>query len=227
MRYRGILFDADETLFDFQAGNRNAVNALMDEIGYRHPDRYDQYEAENQACWAELEQGRLTQDALRTERFRRFYARYGIDRDPFRDGNRFAQLLGMQSILLPHAEAVVRTIARARPVWILTNGITSVQKSRMARSPLRDAISGLVISQEVGVSKPDPRLFEYALERMGVARGEALMIGDGVNSDIRGANNAGIDACWYNPRGVALPEGVHAEYVISDIRECVGIALGE
>ena len=79
MRYNGILFDADDTLFDFQAGNRNAVNALMDEIGYLHPDRYGQYEAENLACWAELEQGRLTQDALRTERFRRFYAKYGID----------------------------------------------------------------------------------------------------------------------------------------------------
>ncbi len=225
MRYQGILFDADDTLFDFQAGNRNAVNALLDEIGYLHPDRYDQYEAVNLACWAELEQGRLTQDALRTERFRRFYAKYGIDRDPQRDGDRFVELLGGQSILLPHAEDVVREIARVKPVLILTNGITSVQKRRLALSPIRDVILGAVISQEEGAAKPNPKLFDRALKRLGIARGAALMIGDGVNSDIRGANNAGIDACWYNPGGKALPAGVHAEYIIDDIRQCVEIAL--
>ena len=225
MRYQGILFDADDTLFDFQVGNRNAVNALLDEIGYLHPDRYDQYEAVNLACWAELEQGRLTQDALRTERFRRFYAKYGIDRDPRQDGDRFVELLGGQSILLPHAEDVVREIAKVKPVLILTNGITSVQKRRLALSPIRDVISGAVISQEEGAAKPNPKLFDRALKRLGIARGAALMIGDGVNSDIRGANNAGIDACWYNPGGKVLPAGVHAEYIIDDIRQCVEIAL--
>lgn len=225
MRYQGILFDADDTLFDFQAGNRNAVNALLDEIGYLHPDRYDQYEAVNLACWAELEQGRLTQDALRAERFRRFYAEYGIDRDPRRDADRFVELLGGQSILLPHAEDVVREIARVKPVLILTNGIASVQKRRLALSPIRDVILGAVISQEEGAAKPNPKLFDRALKRLGIARGAALMIGDGINSDIRGANNAGIDACWYNPGGKALPGDVHAEYIIDDIRQCVEIAL--
>ena len=72
MRYRLILFDNDDTLMDFQAGNRNAVNRLMDELGYHDPDRYDQYERVNKECWAELEQGRMTQGILRFERFRRF-----------------------------------------------------------------------------------------------------------------------------------------------------------
>ena len=58
-----------------------------------------------------------------------------------------------------------------------------------------------------------------------MAPGDALVIGDGVGSDIRGANNAGMDACWYNPGGAALPDDVHAEYTISDLRECVPIAL--
>ena len=225
MRYKGILMDADDTLFDFQAGNRNAVNLLMDEIGYFHPERYDQYEAVNRACWAELEQGKLTQGELRTERFRRFYRQYGIERDAAKDGDHFAELLGQQSLLLPHAEETVRAIAERLPVLILTNGITSVQKSRLALSPLRDVVSGMVISQEAGVSKPNAKIFDFALKRLGVTRGEALMIGDGASSDIRGANNAGIDACWVNPDGKELPKGVHAEYIVSDIRECVEIAL--
>lgn len=225
MRYKLILFDNDDTLMDFQAGNRNAVDRLMDEVGYFHPDRYDQYEEVNLECWAELERGLLTQGELRFERFARFYARYPVPGDSARSAERFVELLGEQSILLPHALEVVRQISEQLPVAIVTNGITAVQKRRYARSPLKELISDLVISEEIGVSKPRPELFWTALKQHGVEAKDALMVGDGVSSDIRGANNAGIDACWLNPAGKALPEGVHAEYMIEDLRQCVPIAL--
>ena len=225
MRYKVILFDNDDTLMDFQAGNRNAVNQLMDELDYHDPDRYDQYEAVNMKCWAELEAGLLTQNQLRVARFVRFFDRYPVSGDPKQAAERFVQLLAQQSILLPHALETVRRIAERLPVAIVTNGITEIQRSRFALSPLGEVVRDVVISEEVGVSKPRPEIFHLALDRLGAVPGEALMVGDGVNSDIRGANNAGIDACWYNPGGKALPEGLHAEYVISDIRQCVDIAL--
>ena len=225
MRYKAILFDVDDTLLDFQTGNRNAVNRLMDELGYRDPDRYAQYEAVNLKCWAELEAGLLTQNQLKLARFVRFFDRYPVTGDPKWAAERFVALLGQQSILLPHALETVRAIAERRPVAIVTNGITSVQRSRLALSPLKDWVTEVVISEEVGLSKPRPGIFQLALERLGVKHRDALMVGDGVNSDIRGANNAGIDACWLNPTGKPLAEGVHAEYVITDIRQCVEIAL--
>lgn len=225
LRYGAVLFDNDDTLMDFQTGNRNAVAQLMDELDYHDPRRYDQYEAVNLECWAELEKGLLTQGQVRVARFVRFFDRYPVKGDPRQAAERFAWLLGRQSILLPHAEDVVRRIAARLPVAIVTNGMTSIQRSRFALSPLTALVRGVVISEEIGVSKPRPELFLRALEPLGVAPRDALMIGDGVNSDIRGANNAGIDACWLNPGGKALPEGVHAEYVISDLRECVAIAL--
>ena len=129
----------------------------------------------------------------------------------------------MQAIPFPYAEAVVRELCLQRPVTLLTNGITVIQKMRMERTPIRDWVDRLVISQEVGVSKPDPRIFEIALE--GLDPSEALMIGDGIQSDVLGANRAGVDVCWYNPKGKALPEGIHAEYEIRDIRDCLAIAL--
>ena len=227
MRYRAVLFDNDDTLMDFQAGNRNAVSLLLDEVGYRDPDRYEQYEAVNLECWAALERGEMKQSELRLERFIRFYDRYPVPGDPAVSAERFAALLSQQSILLPHAEAVVRAIAARVPVVIVTNGMTSIQRGRLARSPLKELVRGVVISEEVGVSKPRPGIFLKALEPLGVDPGEALMVGDGVNSDIRGANNAGVDACWLNPRGLPLPDNVHAEYIIRDLRECVGIVTGE
>ena len=227
MKYRAILFDNDDTLMDFQAGNRNAVNSLLDELGYFHPDRYEQYEEINLSCWAELERGVMNQAQLKTERFARFMARYGIPGDPVKAGDRFVELLGEQSILLPHAEETVRRIARERPVIIVTNGITKVQKARFAKSPLQSLASAVVISEEIGVAKPDPEMFRTALRPFGIAPQEALMVGDRLSGDILGANRAGMDACWYNPAGLPLTEGVHAEYIISDIRECAAIALQE
>ena len=227
MRYKGILIDADDTLFDFQAGNRRAVYQLCDEIGYTHPDRYEQYEEINLACWAALERGEMTQAQLQTLRWQRFFDRYGIDADGKWAGERGAALLGMQAIMLPHAEETARAIAEKLPILILTNGITSVQKSRLALSPLSDFVAGMVISQEVGCAKPGPEIFDIALRKLGIARNEALMIGDGISSDVLGANNAGVDVCWYNPHHKTLPVGVHTEYEIDDIRDSAAIALSD
>lgn len=225
MKYKAVLFDNDDTLMDFQTGNRNAINQLMDELGYLHPQRYEQYETINMECWAALERGEMTQGQLRRERFVRFFSHYSVLGDPDNAAERFVELLGEQSILLPHAEQVVRELSAHLPVIIVTNGITSIQRNRIGRSPLKDLISGMVISEDAGVSKPQPEVFLMALKPLGIAPSEALMVGDSINSDIRGANNAGIDVCWFNPKGETLPEGVHAEYIIKDIRECVSIAL--
>lgn len=223
MRYRRILLDIDDTIFDFQQGNRNAVNELMTELGLSSPTVFDEYQAINHACWQALERGEMTQEILHVERFRRFLASKNRNDDPKAVADRFAYLLGMQAIPFPYAESVVKELCAQRSVILLTNGITVIQKSRMERTPIRDWIDGIIISQEVGVAKPDPRIFDISCGDMD--KSEVLMIGDGIQSDVLGANNAGIDVCWYNPKGKALPEGVHAEYEIRDIRDCLAIAL--
>lgn len=227
MKYKAILLDADDTIFDFQAGNHCAVEQLMDEIGYHSPNRFDEYQAINHACWEALERGEMTQEELKIIRFERFLSKYHIDRDPAEIAARFVEILGRQHMLIPNAETAVRAISEKLPVVILTNGITKIQKSRISLSPIRDLISGMVISQEVGFSKPRPEIFHHALNMLNIAPEEALVIGDSITSDIIGANNADIDSCWYNPKGKPLPDGVHAEYIVSDIRDIVEVALGE
>ena len=100
MRYRAILMDNDDTLMDFQTGNRNAVNRLMDELGYLHPRRYEQYEELNLACWAALERGEMTQAQLRLERFIRFFARYPVSGDPAQKERKRADPFRMRPALL-------------------------------------------------------------------------------------------------------------------------------
>jgi len=225
MRYKCILMDIDDTLFDFIPGNQNAIAQLMDELGLASPTVFDEYQAINHECWKALERGEMDQATLHVERFRRFLSMKNRSDDPEAVAARFAELLGQQVIPLPNAYETVEELSRHLPVILLTNGITVIQKARLAASPVRNWIEKMVISQEVGVSKPDPRIFEIALG--GINPKEALMIGDGTGSDIRGANNAGVDACWYNPKGKKLPDGLHVEYEIRDLLECIEIATQE
>lgn len=223
MRYQRVLIDLDDTLFDFQTGNRIAIHALMEELGLQSETVYDEYQAINHQCWQALERGEMTQETLHVERFRRFLQSKEREDDPEAVASRFACLLGQQVFPLPFAEQLVQTLSQHVPVVLLTNGIAAVQRSRLARSPLRNWISEIVISQEAGISKPDPEIFRRALG--GVAPRNGLMIGDGIYSDLRGANLAGVDVCWYNPRRLSLPEGIHAEYTVRSLKECLPIAL--
>ena len=225
MKYKAVLFDNDDTLMDFQTGNRNAIGLLLDEFDYFHPNRYDQYEEINLQCWRALENGEMNQNQVKYKRFERFFEQYAISVDPLKAAERFVELLGQQSILLPDAENTLRKISKKLPVVIVTNGIAAVQRARFEQSPVKEIASSIIISEDVGVAKPDPEIFRLALKSVQANAEEALMVGDGVESDIHGANNAGIDVCWVNPDKKVLPKGLHAEYEIAKIKECIDIAL--
>ena len=169
MRYDKILIDLDDTLLDFHTANRRAIAALTEELNLASDTVFDEYQTINHACWAALERGEMDQETLHVERFRRFLASKNRADDPARTADRFAELLGRQSVEIPGAYEMLRAIAARRPVVFLSNGITAIQRARLSRSRLTEFAAKVVISQEAGVSKPDPRIFEIALD--GTVRG--------------------------------------------------------
>ena len=107
------------------------------------------------------------------------------------------------------------------------NGIGQVQRGRMAGSEIRPYISGLVISEEVGAAKPNPLMLEKGMELARVTdRRRALMLGDSLTSDMAAAGNAGVDACWFNPKGAANDRGVPIAYEIASLDEVDAILDG-
>ena len=140
----------------------------------------------------------------------------------------FVEALGQQSVLLPGAVQAVERWSKRVPVVIVTNGISEVQRSRMAKSELNPLISGLVISSEVGAAKPDPLMLEKAMELAGVKdRRRALMLGDSLSSDMAAAKNADVDACWFNPKGMKNEKGLPIAYDIRSLDEVDAILAGE
>ena len=114
------------------------------------------------------------------------------------------------------------------PVIIVTNGIARVQHSRMDASEVRHYIRGMVVSEEVGAAKPDPRMIEAGMEMAGVSdRSRVLMLGDSLSSDIAAAANAGVDACWYNPKGKENTKNLPVRYEIRSLNDVDAILRGE
>ena len=229
-RYDVLLCDADNTIFDFTKAEENAFAIACAHAGIDGAERLLPVYADiNSAMWKLLELGGITQSVLRVRRFELFLTAIGRTDIDARDmGDTFADTLGRQSVPLPGAVEAVARWSRVLPVVIVTNGISKVQHGRMEGSEVRHFISGMVISEEVGAAKPDPRMLELAMEKAGVTdRRRALMLGDSLSSDIAAAANAGVDACWFNPRGAKNAKGLPVRYEIRSLDEVDAILTGE
>ena len=109
-------------------------------------------------------------------------------------------------------------------LYLVTNAVASVQRGRLAKSPIVPYITAAFISEEAGAAKPSPAYFDYVFARInGITRENCLVIGDSITSDIRGANAYGLPCCWYNPGHTGHPEGLRIDYEIDDLRQLYDI----
>lgn len=225
MSYDWIFFDADGTLFDYDSGQAAALAGAFDVCGLPFgADTGVVYSEINGEIWREYERGEITQAALKTERFRRLFDRLGMAADAGELSASYLAILGRQTILLEGAEEVVATLARHHGLLLITNGLAGVQRPRFAASTIGGAFEATVISEEVGIAKPDPAIFEIALDRVGrPPKDRVLMVGDNLGSDILGGARAGLDTCWYNPGGVPNGHGVEPTHEIRTLRELLEI----
>jgi len=227
MRYDVLLMDADMTIYDFHAAEKEALQTVLDHLRITDPQAPEIYSRINAQCWADLEKGLITQEELRVRRFRELLEYYEIEADLEDVPQLYVEALSHQAPLLPGAKKAVQELAAILPIAIVTNGIPYVQHGRFDRSELRPYIQELVISGEEGFFKPDPRLIEVALRRMNCSKERALMVGDSLGSDILGAQRAGVDSCWYNPAAKPCTLEKEPDYTIKDLQEIKKILNGE
>jgi len=227
--YKAVFFDADDTLFDYPRAERAALRACLREFGLRIDLAacVEAYRRHNRDMWQAFERGEITQATLRVERFRRLAAEFGIDHLPLEKVSvYYLEALSGQPQLLPGALTTVRALAKKFPLALITNGIASVQRRRFDASPITRYFQAVVISEEAGVAKPDPRIFEPALRTIGLEAGDVLYVGDSVTSDMAAARNAGMDFAWFNPGRLPIPDGHGPAFNIARLQELLSRQKG-
>lgn len=202
--YKFLFFDLDDTLWDFHT---NARISLLQMYEQRNMQQYFQsfdeffeiYAKRNIELWEAYGKGEITKSFLMQERFRYPLSRMGVDDSALAEeiGHQYLDILPTQKELIPHARDVLETLSAKYPLTLISNGFTETQNKKLDSCGIRHYFSHIILSEETGYLKPDPRIFEHALKLNGANAAEALMIGDSWAADISGAAAAGIDQVYY------------------------------
>lgn len=215
--YKWILFDADDTLFHFDAFS--GLKHMFSHFGIQFTqDDYCEYQTLNTSLWVEYQNNKITAQELQQRRFYRWEKRLRV---PAQELNK-AFLISMAEICQPldGATDLLHSLKGKAKMGIITNGFTELQEARLNRSGHKDFFEILVISEQVGVAKPHIDIFAHALSLMdNPNKEEVLMVGDNPDSDILGGLNAGFDTCWFNPKNNPLPLGITPHFQVASLQE--------
>ncbi len=220
--YKLILLDADRTVLDFDKAEEDSIRKGLEEKGLNldFNQVINDYRTINMELWHAYEKGEFDKKKIASERYRRLFHKYGLDLDPIEFGKIYLDNLSQCGYVLDGAVDLCKYLYNKYKVVILTNGIKSVQDSRMEASPIKDYVHDIVISDEVGVPKPHREIYEFTLNKVGnYDKNEILMIGDSLSSDIKGGQNFGIDTCWYNPGEETGLVDIKPTYEIKDLKD--------
>jgi 5'-nucleotidase len=210
-----ILTSAKETLFTFDSFGGLQRMFLDYSITFTAEDFQD-YQAVNKPLWVDYQNGAISALQLQHQRFDVWAERLSVTPGSLNDA--FLNAMAEICAPLPGAVSLLDSLKGKAKLGIITNGFTALQQIRLERTGLRDYFDALVISEEVGVPKPDSRIFDYALTLAGnPERSRVLMVGDTAESDIRGGNNAGLATCWLNAHDRALPEGINPTWTVASL----------
>ena len=226
MRFTTLLFDADNTLFDFDRSSEQAFHLSMSWLGMASSDaHFARYLQINRECWALAERGELPLAKIKYLRFSRFLMEIGHQGDPVATNDHYLDALASTVILIEGASELLAELqADGRQLALITNGLKEVQRRRLAGSGLAGFFQAVIVSDEIGLVKPDPAFFRFTLEQLSPRPAEeVLVIGDNPHSDIQGGHNAGLATCWYNPARLENPLPDPPTYEVRSLREIVEV----
>lgn len=233
-KYKAVFLDWDDTIGDFHGAADLALAQMYEKYQLnRYFASLDEfvglYKPHNLELWAKYGEDKVTKEYLSLDRFL-FPLMHGslypngetaqVVRLAMTMSDDFLALTTARFSLLPGAEEIVRYLAEKYPLTIVTNGFVEVQYEKFDKSGLKDYFSHIVLSEEVGCQKPNPRIFEEALRLNGLSADEVVMVGDSWYSDIQGAINAGIDQIWVTGK---LSDDCAPTYAVKSLDEIKSI----
>lgn len=211
-----IFFDLDHTIWDFDKNAQETLHELylhykLEELGLASAEAFiSTYTENNHSLWADYHVGKITKETLRAERFSRTFIQLGVhpERIPQQFEDDYVRITPYKKNLFGGSEKVLAYLQQKYTLHIISNGFKESTLIKMDVSGLNPYFTNVIISEDVGINKPDKAIFEYALDKAKALKHESIMIGDSIEADIRGAQGFGMKAIYFNPLNKELPEDV-------------------
>lgn len=218
-----LLWDMDETLLNFAAAERAAINALFQEFGFGECSdaMLERYSKINRSYWERLERKELTKPEILVGRFRDFFEAEALDSTVAAEFNEKYQLsLGDTIVFRDDSYNIVKSLRGKVKQYVVSNGTIAAQTKKLRLSGFGDLMDGVFLSEDLGVEKPDILFFEKVFEKIHPEdKSQVMIVGDSLTSDIQGGNNAGIMTCWYNPEQKPYQGDLRIDHEIRDLHE--------
>ncbi len=223
---KDIFFDLDHTIWDFDRNAQETLHDLYYKYGFdkltgqQNSDVFiNTYTYNNHRLWDEYHHGRIDKATLRKARFEDTFEQLGLSPQlfPWAFEDEYLAICPTKTNLFPNAHETLRYLQSKYNLHLISNGFKEACEKKLAHSNLSNYFQTIVISENVGVNKPNPQIFHYAISNSSSVIDTSIMIGDNLDADIRGAQNVGIDAIFFNAIGAEKPADVR--YMIRDLGE--------
>ncbi|KRL21485.1 noncanonical pyrimidine nucleotidase, YjjG family [Lactobacillus sp. UMNPBX6] len=224
LRYQQIIFDVDDTIIDFAATEDFALHSLFNVHHWQlTPELQRQYHAYNQGLWRELEQGEITYEELSEMTFHDFIKEhFGLEIDGQKMMNEYRSYFGEAHQLLPGVEDTLKFAKKqGYKLTVLSNGEKFMQNHRLELAGVKKYFDLIVTSEEAHYSKPNVHAFDYFFSRTEIGPNDTVFFGDGLQSDILGAERYGFDSIWYNHRHRKNTLNLHPKFEVENYPEFV------
>jgi len=223
---KDIFFDLDHTIWDFDKNAEETLQELF--FKYRFDRLFNQttadlfistYTSNNHRLWDLYHHGKIDKPTLRKARFDDTFSQLGVDPVLFPSDfeEEYLLICPQKTNLFPHAHETLSYLRDRYNLHLISNGFKEACEVKLVKSNLEQYFEHIFISELVGVNKPDPMIFQHALKTTQTIPDWSIMIGDNVDADVRGAQNVGMDAIFFNPKGSAIPTDI--TYAIADLGE--------
>lgn len=222
MKMKALLIDIDGTLLDYRQSEALGISAIMEHYGVTPtPELAAHYHDVNQSFWEKYEKGEITRAQINEGRYPAFFGELGVEVDPEVCEEIYQDFVNNRLVPVEGAEDMLRYLSGKYLLYAASNGYSDKQRERLRKAGMIFYFTDIFVSQETGSQKPQKEFFDYCFARMpaGLKRDEVMIIGDGLTSDMRGGNNAGIHTCWLNAFGEVNHAGVSIDVEIHSLAE--------
>jgi len=204
-----IFFDLDHTLWDFDRNSALAFKEVFEKqkIELNIEEFLQVYMPINFKYWELYRNNSVSKEALRYGRLKdsfdslRFEAQ---DSTINLIADNYIEYLPNNNHLLEGSLEILEHLSKNYKLHIITNGFEEVQHKKMRNSAILEYFDTITTSEDAGVKKPHPLIFEKALKKSGADKSKSVMIGDNLEADIIGANDFGLQVIYLNSKGQSI-----------------------